>query len=95
MIPSDWIAGIIAREIDEVGRPVFLAALSNLDESIFGVQDLDRMAAAMVILFVEGVELDFILDEAQSDWRDLLMDAGLEDPNNWPIVVTERFGVSR
>lgn len=90
MILSSWTAGIIERAVDENRRQQLLDAISSLDESTFGRQDLDRMAAAIIILFLEGLDLELILREARMDWRDLLMDAGLEH-HDWPIAVSERF----
>jgi hypothetical protein len=93
MIPSEWMTGIVAREIPESRRAEIVDTFSALDESIFENQDLDRMAAAILILFIEGVDLDVIIDGARSDWRDLLVGAGLENAD-WPAVVAERFGSS-
>lgn len=94
MVVSEWVIGLVEREVDESRRKALFEALSNLDESIFGAQDLDRMAAAIIILFLEGIDLDLVIDEAQFDWRDLLMSAGLEG-HDWLNVVSGKFGLPR
>ncbi|MDV9169815.1 hypothetical protein R6V09_06650 [Streptomyces sp. W16] len=93
MILSDWIAGIVEREFDEGSRKRLSEALSGLDVSIFDLQDPDRIAGAILILFKEGVDLDVIIDEAITDWRDLLVSAGLES-DSWSTVIVDRFGLS-
>ncbi|WP_158702384.1 hypothetical protein [Kitasatospora sp. MMS16-BH015] len=91
MIPSEWIKEIIERELDASSSSRLTEAISGIDASVFESQDLDRIVAAMVILLREGVDLEVIIDEAVSDWRDLLVDAGLGG-GDWPTVIADRFG---
>ncbi|MDT0347138.1 hypothetical protein [Streptomyces litchfieldiae] len=88
---SERITAFIAREFDEPRRVKLLEAISDFDGSVFGGQDRERMAAAVVLLFAQGVHLDVIMNVAQRDWRDLLMHAGLAH-HDWPGVLTEKFG---
>ncbi|MFE0454492.1 hypothetical protein ACFW2D_25065 [Streptomyces sp. NPDC058914] len=84
---------MIESEVPADRRAVLLESITALDESVFEGQNLDRMVAAIVILFLDGVGMDEILDEAQSDWRDLLVDAGLGGAD-WRVVMERRFGTS-
>ncbi|NUP52508.1 MAG: hypothetical protein HOW97_35065, partial [Catenulispora sp.] len=54
-----------------------LAGAARLDEADFDGQDLDRIAAAMVVMAARGVPVDSIMALARTDWRDLLMAGGL------------------
>ncbi|MEU6380465.1 hypothetical protein [Streptomyces sp. NPDC046909] len=67
MILSDHMLRVVASEVPEARRAVLLEAFSALDESIFGRQDLDRMAASIVILFLGSVEISAILNEVMGD----------------------------
>ncbi|WP_351230145.1 hypothetical protein [Streptomyces sp. NPDC002133] len=91
MILSDWASSVIAREFDEGRRAALVSAVSSLDESVFGGQDLDRIAGAIIILFKRGVAIETIVDAAKRDWRNLLMGAGLGKPD-WPSVLADRLG---
>lgn len=90
---SDWTRAVVAREVGQDHRPKLLEALESLDEAVFGSRHPDRMAAAMVILVLDGHPLDAVVDAARSDWRDLLMASGLAHAD-WPDVLARRFGTS-
>lgn len=94
MILSSRISLVMDREVPESQRLDVLEVLEELDESIFENEDLDRIAAVILILYLEGVDLGVIADVAERDWRDLLLDAGLEGAD-WGDVLARRFGFPR
>lgn len=61
-----------------------IAAASNLDEAVFGGQDLERITTSMVVMAEQGVPTDTVIELALTDWRDLLMAGGL-GTGDWPI----------
>lgn len=93
MILSKRMAEITGREVPQSRRADILRAYSELDERIFEGQDLNRIAAAVLILFLEGFDLGAIVHEAEDDWRDLLMSSDLGG-DDWPEVLLRRFGVN-
>lgn len=64
---------------------------SGLDQRIFDREDPDRMASAIILKCLQGHSVSVIFEEAQTDYRDLLMESGVEDLD-WRDVVAERFG---
>jgi hypothetical protein len=86
---SPRMTDLIARNLgDDAGK--VLDAVAAVDASVIGVQDPDRMAAAIALLVTQGVDLDIAVEALHDDWRDLLMDAGLQD-DDWPSVVAREF----
>lgn len=57
----------------------------------FEGQSQERMALAVIILILDGADVDEAAEDAEGDWRDLLMAAGL-GAANWPELIDERFG---
>ncbi|MCX4696296.1 hypothetical protein [Streptomyces sp. NBC_01408] len=90
VILSGRIVELISREFDGDFREKIIADLAGVDESTFGVQDLERIAGAIVILCKQGIQLDVALDVARSDWRDLLMASGLAG-DDWQAVLEREF----
>ncbi|ONK11653.1 hypothetical protein [Streptomyces sp. MP131-18] len=89
---SPAMAAAVGRAVGKGRRPDLLSAISALDGAVFGTQNPDRMTAAIVLLYLGGMEIDAIVRLAGTDWRDLLVAAGLEH-RDWPDVMAERLGV--
>lgn len=64
-----------------------LRSIETLDEESFGRQDPERISLAIAILASQDIGLDAVIELALTDWRDLLVAAGLAN-ENWPDVMS-------
>jgi hypothetical protein len=89
---SPKVTSIIQNYLPPSEAPRILQELASLDESDFDGQDPDRVAGAILILVKRGsAGLPAIIAAAKTDWRDLLMGAGLAD-DDWEFKLQDIIG---
>jgi hypothetical protein len=93
VIISDRISRFIDRQVPEADRLQLRTAIEELDsEKYFRKENPERIAAAIVLVYLQTHDIESPIYMAREDYRDLLMASeGLEHAN-WPDVIEERFG---
>jgi hypothetical protein len=79
-----WFAVVAVRELGNSAANLLMERVAGLDEDYLDGQDPGRVAGAILILASRSPE-DFlaIVQAVETDWRDVLMGAGLAD-DDWP-----------
>jgi len=85
---SDRLAAYVRRTFADQDANTLLDALDQFDATIFGLQDPERCALAIVLLVQQGITPQDAFRLARTDWRDLLMAAELAY-GNWPTRVAD------
>lgn len=84
-----WFPNVAIRELGESLAKLLLEQIAQIDESIMDRQDPERIAAAILILARRSPgNIPNIVRAAETDWRDLLMGAGLAG-NDWRQQLNE------
>jgi hypothetical protein len=93
LIISDRVSRFIDHQVPDADRIQLRTAIEELDgEKYFRKENPERMAAAIVLVYLLTHHVESPIYMAKEDYRDLLMASeGLEHAN-WPDVVKERFG---
>jgi hypothetical protein len=86
---SEKMQSFIMRAFEQADAEAIISEIGALDEGDFDYQDLDRIAAAILIFVMRNVTNHAeIIRSVTVDWRDLLMGAGLTG-DDWPSRVEE------
>lgn len=83
---SDRLAAYVRHMFADQEANTLLDALDQFDPAVFGLQDPERCALAMVLLVQHGITPQDAFRLARTDWRDLLMAAELAH-GDWPARV--------
>lgn len=87
-ISSEMIS-LIREKFESSDSEAILSAVETLDEQDFDDQDPDRIAGAIAVLAKRNMKnLSGIIQSAETDWRDLLLGAGIAD-EDWPLQFIE------
>ena len=88
---SQRLAGKIERDFP-VDAAAIISMLHQVEDESFDGDASERLLAAVILVSRGDVDrLIMALELMQKDWRDLLMDAGLET-EDWPSRVDEFLG---
>lgn len=86
---STEMISLIESRFSPTDASSILSAIASLDEQDFEHQDPDRIAGAILVLVKRRISnLAAIIESAKTDWRDLLMGAGLAD-DDWTFRLEE------